>query len=299
MCMIALRPAGDAHIPSAVIDAAMGRHPDGFGYAARIGGHLVTATFAPNERTAFKAALAKLDATGAEYAAHFRFATSGPKTRDMSHPYTYEDPDPAVGTVALVHNGIIAIAHERSKESDTSAFVRLVLARLPSRWWANPALVYLVEESIGWSKFVLMTAGETFVLGEKSGEWDAGLWYSSPHRPAYMPGKATASPGNVPSKHAQRRQRAKARRDGALIPQLPAVTTEDAFVPEPGMRGGGYPSLRHNGHAMTATTPINREKDGTYLMGAVCDECRTFADVYVIDGTVYMDGSHHDVAVSV
>lgn len=183
--MIAYRPFGKGgRIPNAVIDTAIQRHSDGFGIMWRDESGLHTGSWAPKQRKQFRKALKACDAAGVEYAAHFRFATSGPTNVEMAHPYTYEDPDPAVGTVALMHNGIIDIAHDKAKESDTSAFVRLVLASLPSRWWANPAINYLVNEAIGWSKLTIMTATETFNMHDKRGEWDDGLWYSSSHRPA-------------------------------------------------------------------------------------------------------------------
>ena len=183
MCMIALRPAASGNIPNAVIDAAMTRHADGFGLMWRDAKGVHATTYAPQARKPFRKALKSLDRSGVEYAAHFRFATSGPKNAEMAHPYSYEDPDPEVGTVYLMHNGVIGIEHDRTAESDTSAFVRLVLAALPSRWWTQPALVFLVNEAIDYSKFVIMTATETVNLHDKLGEWDGGLWYSSYHKP--------------------------------------------------------------------------------------------------------------------
>lgn len=186
MCMIALRPVGEAgrgsNMPNSVIDTAMSRHPDGFGMAWREDGVLRIAKYGPSGRKAFRKELKRLDRRAdIEYTAHFRWATHGPKDAEMAHPYTYEDPEE--GTVAVIHNGVIDIK-TTPKESDTYAFVNQVLARLPSRWWANPALVFLVNQSIGWSRLVIMTARETVNLQEEDGEWDGGIWYSSNHRPA-------------------------------------------------------------------------------------------------------------------
>ena len=128
MCMIAYAPAGAGKLTSPVITSAMGRHPDGFGIAWRdTSGErnvLRTATFAPSDKPAFRTALDAVMQSGAEYAVHFRWATSGPKDASMAHPYLYEDPDPAVGTVAVLHNGVIGIAggfligHAAARKSD-------------------------------------------------------------------------------------------------------------------------------------------------------------------------------------
>jgi len=295
MCLAIYRPEGAAAIPNAYLDLGMARNPDGFGLAWVADGRVMTAKYAPHDKTAFRKRYREVEATGQPVVAHLTVATHGASTAANAHPFTYEDV--AEGTVAVVHNGILPIRTEAGA-SDSETFVRQVLTRLPCAWWRNPALMYLVSEAIGpGNKLVLMTATETVIVNERSGTWDAevGAWFSSTYKPSYVPW--TPSTGRAPSKREQRRQRAKARRDGPLVPALATVTGEEAYVPDPGMRGGGYPNLRHNGHAMTATTPINREKDGTYLLGAICDDCKTFADVYVIEGTVYMDGSHH-VAVS-
>ena len=185
MCMIAYRPAGKAgHMTRSIVDTATQRHPDGFGIAWRAPDGLHVERFAPTKksRASFKRLTAEVDKAGYEYVAHFRWATHGPKDAAHAHPYEYNDPDPKVGKVLVFHNGVIDIA-TTPQESDTEVFVRDVLGRLESRWWTNPALVYLVNEAIGWSKFTIMTGGETVNLHAGKGEWDDGVWYSSNHRP--------------------------------------------------------------------------------------------------------------------
>lgn len=183
--MIAFRPVLSSghgqHIPTQVIDTAFTRHPDGFGVAWRENGTVFDAKFGPGSRKAFRRALKRLDKRDdIEYVAHWRFATQGPKNVAMAHPYEYIDPKE--GRVLVFHNGIINIA-ARETESDTHVFVRDVLSRLPTRWWARPEIKFLVGQSIGWSKLVIMTGRETVNLQEHDGTWDGGLWYSSNHRP--------------------------------------------------------------------------------------------------------------------
>jgi hypothetical protein len=307
MCLIAYSPT-KAAIPAAVIDAAMTRHPDGFGLMWRDATGLHTKAFAPKDRAPFKALLAKVNRPGVEYAAHFRFATSGPKDVAMAHPYTYEDPDPEVGTVAVMHNGIINIAHDRNRESDTAAFVRLVLARLPSRWWTEPAFTFLVGEAIGWSRLVLMTETETVNLQERDGTWDGGVWYSSEHRPVtyttttastWTPARQTAASNPTPptpgSKRSVKRAAAQAARDArkagkvgttALI-NPPALT-----VNVTGVIKGTTRVLRHAGHNVTFLVDINPDKDGDYQQSVACDTCRTIGDVFAIDGDFYVELAH-------
>ena len=308
MCLIAYRPLGReavGRIPGDVIDAALARHPDGFGYAARIDGTLVTATYAPAERAAFRAALVALDASGAEYAAHFRFATSGPKDAAMAHPYTYADPDPAVGTVAVVHNGVLSIAHNRAAESDTSAFVRLVLAELPSRWWTQPVFTYLVGEAIGSSKLVVMTADETAIIGEDYGSWDGDLWYSSSYKPtaalpkweswsakrqtaASNPAPLTVVPAPVSRREQRRVNRAAKRAAKRAAHNGSALILATA--------SNEYPTLTHAGHLVSLTGEWSEAGDADLVGGVTCVECSTIGDGYRIDGRWYFDIAHYGPA---
>ena len=310
MCMIAWRPVEKgkgAHIPNAVIDTALSRHPDGFGVAYRdASGVLKWERFGPAERVAFRAALKRVDKAAGEYVAHFRFATHGKPCAELAHPFEYTDPE--AGTVLVFHNGVIGIATAKDgTESDTSVFVRDVLAALPTRWWRVPALRYLVGEAIGWSRLVLMTADETVCLQEPDGTWDAGLWYSSAHEPtpaatwqltpggsAYTPGVGYSAPVSTgqyaspatkaASGRTKREQRAARKAEARLL----AANTSTALLP--------YRSrnLRHAGHALSAVQDIDFDHDGDYPEGVICDSCYTLGDLYVIDGTYYVDMAHLD-----
>jgi hypothetical protein len=295
--MIAYRPSRKGgNIPQLVIDTAMGRHPDGFGVAWREGGSLQVAKFGPQERIAFRTQLREIDKAGHEYVTHFRFATHGAKDTAHSHPYEYMDPDPTVGRVLVFHNGIVNIK-THGDESDTEVFVRDVLPSLPSRWWTVPALRYLVNGSIGWSRLVLMTADETISLHEKDGTWDGGLWYSSDHKPSSASWASAASrpvdksaaesallllPGDKPGTTVTgrlhkptRSERRKARRDAMRTRVVDDVRK-------------AYDS----GHAMTYMADVDLSLEMTYKNAIVCDTCYTTGDVYVIDGKPWFDIPH-------
>jgi len=300
--MIVHRPVGKSgrgpNIPGAVIDTALRRHPDGFGLAYREHGALVTEKFGPGEAKRFRKALKRVDREGAsEYVAHFRFATHGPK--DMAHAHPYEYTHPVDGRVLVFHNGVIDIA-TTPQESDTEVFVTRVLATLPSRWWEHPALMYLVTETIGWSKLTVMTREGTYNLHEKRGDWAGGLWYSSDHKPSVYTPKAGQGwttgaygvGGYVPAAKQANTVAA------AIADRAARNTVRDVIVAAPAgaasMSGRNVDSrvLRHGGHNLTAIADMDMTRDGDYTDGVICDECYTTGDVYVIDGGVYIDMSH-------
>jgi predicted glutamine amidotransferase len=300
VCMIAHRPVkGErgSNIPQQVIDTALVRHPDGFGAAWRTDEGLRYAKFAPNEKREFAQFLRDLDKhSGVEYVAHFRYATHGPEDQAHAHPYMYEDPQE--GPVLVFHNGVIDIV-TKADESDTEVFVRDVLARLPSAWWRDGALRYLVNGSIGWSKLVLMTETETVNLQETSGKWDGGLWYSSNHKPYAAVTPSTWVPRPYESTRAYT-PTTQEQSDKAAVstPATVTATTQSTVKRKAGKHKGSMRVVdrpyrfRHNGHDLTALKIIDRSRDGDYPEGIICDTCYTLGDVYVIDGGVYIDMAH-------
>ena len=314
MCLAIWRPVIDgrsSNIPARVIDVAFGRHPDGFGVVTRADGALNVERFTPSERRAFRRAVRRVDASGVEYAAHWRFATSGPRDRAHSHPYTYTDS--AGFEVAVLHNGIIDIAHDRTRTSDTAAFVHEVLARLPSRWWEQPAMRRLVAGAIGWSKLIVFPAvGETVLINPDDGEWDDGIWYSSNHRPAFQQAKPRGPKGGIfavtpaQTKAASEAYNALTGRDAPALPLMearsrPAVRVsapETAYLRDRGAHDGD-PGLRHAGHSLTSLVPMSTRTDGEYENSVRCDACGTLGTVYAIDGSFYVDMSHHEPVHSV
>lgn len=283
MCMIAYRPIGKSgrgsNIPNEVIDTAQSRHPDGFGIAWREDGQLHVQRFGPSERREFRDLLKEVDRKKSEYVSHFRFATHGPKDAAHAHPYEYEDPNE--GRVLVFHNGIIDIATLPS-ESDTEVFVRDVLAQLPSKWWADPALKYLVHEAIGWSKLVIMTPTETVNLQDARGDWDAGIWYSSDHLPYKWGGKAV---GTVKGSGLE------------LVSSGKGMDDIHVYQPAEWARNTSYRSrvLRHGGHDLWVIdneADIELRVDGAYADSVMCCVCYTPGDVYIVDGAPMVEMAH-------
>lgn len=278
MCLIAWRPAspdrGGSNIPNMVIDQNMTKNPDGFGIAWRDGDRFEYEKFAPGKGDSFRSLLKKIDKrTKTEYVAHWRLATHGPKCEEMSHPFPYNDPEN--GEVLVFHNGVISIK-AGNDESDTSAYVNRVLANLPSGWWKNKAIKYLVEETIGWSRLLIMTKDEIAQLG--SG-WltQNGIHYSTTPTSAYGASRGVQVSSNTGWT---------ARTSGVV---LPAQFDDDDDDDEDGIliaQGQWY----HIGHPVSPITggPGVDENYGI----VICDVCQTKGDYYVIEGKRFVDLRH-------
>lgn len=258
MCIIINRPEGAGPVPGTYVMEASLRNPDGFGVAWRTERGIQHARFGPRDYNDFEALLLRVEGLGAEFAAHFRLATHGPKVKGLAHPFTYQDRE--AGTVYVFHNGIIDISTKKH-ESDTEVFVRRVLSRLPALWWRDPTQRELVTMAAGWSRLLLMTEEETIRLGAG---WRTigGLHYSTDPAPS---SKSVTTWGRE------------------LTAEEWGVDAESCLVP---MRGDWW----QNGHHITPIT--THETAGEKYGIATCDVCDTVGDFYEIDGKTYIDVKH-------
>lgn len=297
MCLIAHRPKPGAHIPNEVININRWMNPDGFGLMWRDAELIRYQKYAPDEFEFFRNQLKALDVTDVEYAAHWRNATAGDHNREMAHPYEYTD---ASGTpIVAMHNGIINIKTSK-EESDTYAFVHQVLAKLATGWWDDPALRFLVEQAVGWSRLLLFTPAETVYINRDEWKVEDAVTYSTEPMPGtvyaghYVTNKkkGTSYPPTIWDGNEY---------DGF---DYPDVFPDDPATWEP--VGDIVKQMEkdiftkpvvwfHDDHLIEPLEPltnadITEEED---LIGSiVCTECETEGEFYVIDGKVYAEMTH-------
>lgn len=300
MCLIAHRPVSKkkgkgSNIPNDVIESNLRRNPDGFGLAWREKGDLRYEKYAPDDWADFVAALKDVDAEqDLEYAAHWRLATHGAPCLELSHPFAYADKKE--GDILVFHNGIIPLTPPKG-ESDTRHFVNTVLTRLPTRWWADHGLKYLVEEGIGYSRLLVMSpSGETIYLNRKQWVEKGGLLYST---------TPIASPTNYTTGQYSYRSHSDYQNlwggddddkedEDALLPAAGAGFTvrrvEDGV---PAASGKGWYARVGNGatHYVKAVGMETDNEGDTFGTGE-CVACGTKGEVYVIGGKVYLDVAH-------
>lgn len=105
---------------------------------------------------------------------HFRITTHGKVDLTNCHPFKVNN------ELAFIHNGIINNVARHLDYSDTYIFNEVILKKLPKDFIFNSAIIELIDEYIGWSKLVFLTGkGEAVIVGEKSGKWDGGNWFSN------------------------------------------------------------------------------------------------------------------------
>lgn len=107
---------------------------------------------------------------------HFRIATHGGISQLNCHPHRINP------TLGVAHNGILSnVSIPDEKWSDTVAFVRTILKKMPENFYKNDQYCSLLEEAIGTgNKLVFLdNTGYYRIINMKAGVWDNGCWYSN------------------------------------------------------------------------------------------------------------------------
>jgi predicted glutamine amidotransferase len=309
MCLIIHRPTNGkrgtgSNVPGDVLDYNSRLNPDGFGIAWRDPKRgLLHEKFAPgkDEYRRFFDLLKSIDRQATvEYVAHYRKATHGAPCKELSHPFVYEDP--SAGPVLVFHNGIIPIKTSKG-ESDTSEFVKRVLANIEPRWWEKPAYKYLIEESIGYSRLLIMTNEGTYRFNQSQWESQQGIWYSTtPRSYSYSSGKGKAW-SDYPS---STKPYASKLTTSAFLDERYGDDDDDDYEEDEFLDGLGFTSVSSKpsasgwyqlGHHVTPVSQVDdpeADRTGDRYGVAVCDTCKTSGEFYVIDGKVYLDVPHVD-----
>jgi glutamine amidotransferase len=110
---------------------------------------------------------------------HMRIATHGTVDLDNVHPFRITD-DLVGGHNGIIHN----VPDYRDGRSDTRVFFEDVVTGFNETWLDSDAMKYMVERAIGNSKLAFLTKNpalqhQSYILNEKLGEWDEGMWFSN------------------------------------------------------------------------------------------------------------------------
>jgi hypothetical protein len=172
MCIAIWKPAG-AKVPIENLEECFRLNSDGAGFAAADGSSIVM------QKGFFKfgkfiKAYSKFEELPC--LVHFRVKTHGMVDTSNCHPFLF-----AKGHLAAIHNGTINIKCSNTKKSDTWHFVQQVLDPIARAMdLGDPAIRYLIEQSIGWSKLAVMDVeGNVVIYNEDKGHWNSGMWFSN------------------------------------------------------------------------------------------------------------------------
>jgi hypothetical protein len=197
MCLLTVfEPEAEVNVTH-MTEAAY-NNPDGFGFAIGMGEHIVRFRSMNFTETLdyFTDLRGYYPDTWAIF--HHRFSTGGGETVENCHPFTWGHDE----RIAIAHNGVLPIRPGKRK-SDTRIWAENHLANMGPEvldsqdWWDK------TEKWLGTSKAAVLTAHpnnqySVYILNERLGHWDNGVWYSNRSYETFRPSRFTSMYGYTP-----------------------------------------------------------------------------------------------------
>ena len=189
MCVIASLPKGKT-ITNKTLDQMWKRNPDGGGIAWIENGKIQV--FKTMKLKAFKTKFKEVTKKygNSDIVVHMRIATHGSVCIENNHPF-HVDPQ-----TVFAHNGILPNEFHppaKSDLSDTRHFNNVFLQHMKPVALDDVAFTEMVGDLIGFNKLVFLSANkklkkESYIINERLGVWDKGVWYSNDH---HLPTKSS------------------------------------------------------------------------------------------------------------
>lgn len=176
MCLL-VKVAPNTIFPLAWFKDCYGSNPDGLGIAYVKDGVVVSEKYLPSDPSDAFIWLNKHAPKDTEYALHWRMRTHGAVDLERVHPY------PITDDILLMHNGILSIQGDTTKESDTQIYAR-TYGRALSASLHEPLVREMIGKGIGSNnRFIFIHAEHGLLLvNEHTGvttERFPGCWFSN------------------------------------------------------------------------------------------------------------------------
>ncbi|WP_326554653.1 class II glutamine amidotransferase [Micromonospora sp. NBC_01813] len=194
MCLLTFFPAGQQPNTNALYNGAM-FNADGHGWAIVAGDRLIVGHSMKDEQAIEEFATARLRAPQGPAIFHSRFTTHGDTNLSNCHPF-YVGRD---RRTVLAHNGVLP-ANVQPRKGDHRSDTRIAAERfIPGVGSLHLKRTRLrVEKWMGsHNKIAILSVNprykeSAYLLNEKAGSWDDGIWYSND---GYLPYVFTPSTG--------------------------------------------------------------------------------------------------------
>jgi hypothetical protein len=177
MCLIIHSPAGNA-FPMDALKDAWKSNPHGAGFAYTDSRGVMQSRKGFMKLKHLEKALRDAPTLETDFTLHFRWATSGKKDAENTHPWIYRD------AVAVIHNGVFAHVRPTKTVSDTGVWTHTTVGRLYDA--GDDVLNYAINDGLlasnigAGNKVVLHRAGfRPAIINERAGVWHDGNWFSN------------------------------------------------------------------------------------------------------------------------
>jgi hypothetical protein len=177
MCLL-VKVAPDTVFPADWFEDCFRKNPDGLGIAYVKDGTIIVEKTLPADAAAARLWWLEHAPRGVEYALHWRMRTHGAVDLERVHPYAIHD-----GKLYLMHNGVLSIGGDTTKESDTQIYARTYgVAVAPVVH--EPLVRQMIGEHIGrQNRFIFIHAEHGLLLVNESAgvttDMFPGCWFSN------------------------------------------------------------------------------------------------------------------------
>jgi len=182
LCIIASVPAG-AQVTEDQLSEMWTRNPDGGGIAYFVDGEIKVEKDMKRESFIDTVLETQKKYGNRDILVHMRIATHGAVCIDNTHPFEVNK------NTVMAHNGILPqafIPPAKSELSDTRFFIDYFMKYIPVQKLDDPYFQDMVDEMVNQgygNKLVFLTSAktkyDTYIIGEKLGVWDGGVWFSN------------------------------------------------------------------------------------------------------------------------
>lgn len=189
MCIAILARCGKS-ITEEQIDNCWRANSDGAGFAYTKNGRLVVVKELKNVEKFKRLYFKHLpEAVLSPMLIHFRIRTHGEVSIANTQPIQISK------NCVFIHNGVISCVPNHKVHSDTVMYSKLVLSKWQEGFQSSETIRDVIRASTGGSKLVfLQTNGNAYIVNDKAGDWDDGIWYSNWTHKSYLSKKTSAEP---------------------------------------------------------------------------------------------------------
>lgn len=184
MCIAVFKPMGEAFPTKNQFKTMFANNPDGCGFMYADGSKVNIKKGFMSFNSFWKAFAPYRERVDLAFAFHFRIATHGGVSRQMTQPFPYTDRLGELkrldtrAPLGIAHNGIIPITYDAKKISDTALFIKKYLTRIVrTPYNIKQVDLDIIDACIDSKMILLQPNGNAYLIGKFIN--DNGVYYSN------------------------------------------------------------------------------------------------------------------------
>lgn len=194
MCIICVKDKGVKMPTKEIFETMFKNNPDGSGlaYTTTNGETIIKKGFMDFKSfyKEIKLLQKEIDTLNTPMIFHFRIGTAGTNSKGLTHPFplgvNYKEMKKTTVLTnkgAMFHNGMLHDFESKDIDlydvNDSMIFLKTVINQLPSDWYKNKHLKYMLKVLIGTNKLAFLIDGKIILIGKFINDTETGLKFSN------------------------------------------------------------------------------------------------------------------------